>query len=813
MSKLDLSPAKWIWLPVERTLANTAVIFRRTVHLERIPSDVHGWVFADSRYELWVNNARVQWGPAPADPRWPEVDPLNLDTYLRVGANLIEVKVLWFGQGEGTYVPSNPGFICRVDADGMAGGLLATDLTWEVALDRTLKPGGHAQSMLRALQEIRDLRETCGRSWMRAVELPIPANKPLICGKPQPGGAHCLETGDKFLRSRMIPLMREEMHTDFELFERGTIQWRVPVEDWFDFRVADAIECHPGAVENEPIAKGVQGMGAYLSFAMPEIRAGWPEIEIEAPEGTVIEVIYQESHDPDNGPWLDTMHFAWSRFTCRNGINRLRPFDWYSMRYLQLHIRENEGPVTVKAVRFHRRVYPFAREPQFDCSERPLQRLFEANVNTLRNSIQECNTDGPGRERQQYAGDCSYQQTPLRMLFGESQHGERFLRTFADGQTFDGYFLDTWPANDRMIRIGQRLIGMTPWGPILDHGVGFVIDCWQHWMESGREVRVRELLPHLQRFARYLANRRDGNGLIPAEHELQGMTSVWMDHDAYGSPAQGRDKTNDASAITQRRKTGSFNLYTAGMLRHALVPLCRAFGSETEAAEFASLAEEFEVAVDARYWCSELGLYVDNLPWAKEEGVLHCSDRTLAMSALYGYLPKASQPLVASLLAGESVAGIEVGWSYIVNAVWRHRALFQLGRVDAALCLLREQWARFPSIESGNTLPEHWHFLPDSKDLWSHCAVVPLIDLVEGIAGLFPAEPGFATVGLRPALADLTALELTVRLPIGALHVQVGPSGITYHFPEAMRWRLELPNGSSEGKGNYLFVGRAHAWD
>ena len=66
ISVLDLSPAKWIWYPSERTLQNTFVLFRRQLNLAEKPMRARGWVTAESRYCLEVNGQRVQWGPRRA---------------------------------------------------------------------------------------------------------------------------------------------------------------------------------------------------------------------------------------------------------------------------------------------------------------------------------------------------------------------------------------------------------------------------------------------------------------------------------------------------------------------------------------------------------------------------------------------------------------------------------------------------------------------------------------------------------------------------------------------------------------------------
>ena len=65
----DLQPARWIWYPSGRTLPNTFVLFRREIAVPARIKRAAGWIAADSRYLLEINGRRIQWGPAPADPR------------------------------------------------------------------------------------------------------------------------------------------------------------------------------------------------------------------------------------------------------------------------------------------------------------------------------------------------------------------------------------------------------------------------------------------------------------------------------------------------------------------------------------------------------------------------------------------------------------------------------------------------------------------------------------------------------------------------------------------------------------------------
>ena len=156
----DLRPAQWIWYPSERCLPNTFVLFRRTVEISAPLRRATGWIAADSRYRLEVNGHRIQWGPAPADPRWPEADPVDLSAHLQAGTNVIAVTVLYYGHGDGTWRIAKPGFLFRLELEDAGGAVqgVASDPTWLAHLCRAWAPGHYKRWYLRSLQEEFDAR-------------------------------------------------------------------------------------------------------------------------------------------------------------------------------------------------------------------------------------------------------------------------------------------------------------------------------------------------------------------------------------------------------------------------------------------------------------------------------------------------------------------------------------------------------------------------------------------------------------------------------------------------------------------------------
>jgi len=805
--KTDLAPARWIWMPSQRTLGNTFVLFRREVTIDGSLKKATGWVTADSRYLLSVNGNRVQWGPAPCDPRILDVDPMDLTDLLKPGNNVIGAEVLFYGLGDGTNPAGKPGFLFYLTLEYQDGRkeILVSDQNWQVKLDRGHRPGMYKRWFLRSLQEEFDHRQfpvgwdlpdfTPDKSWMPAAVLSCPADKPASCSGY--AGNDLLDQAnpdDCSLRIREIPLIREIKVPVMKLAEQGIVKWHREPEDWFDMRVPNSFTIDMKPVTQKTTENDVwvvdapknANQGVFLTFELQEQVVGFPYFTIDAPEGTIVELMVQESHVPGKNLWLDTQFFSWSRFICREGVNRFETYDFESLRWMQLHIRNTSKPVKISDVGVRRRMYDWANPPKVVCSEPKLQRLFDATVNTLYNSCLDTCVDGMARERQQYSGDGGHQLLAVRSVFGETRLPKRFLRTFSEGQSPDGYFLDSWPAFDRLARVMQKQIGAAYWGPLLDHGVGFNFDCWNHYLETGDIAALDEPYPRLVRFADYLDTLREPDGLVPVEN--LGIPTVWMDHIAFQK---------------QKHKQCAFNLYAAAMLEHALSPLALAKGDVERAGEFAERGKVLRENTIAKYWDPVRKTFVNNRPWLDEgpdrEKSPRMDDRSLATAILFGQCPENDTAESLRLLA-ESPP--EMGYSYPCNACWRYWALCRCGRSDIVLNEFRDRWATMDSVILNNTLAEDWFAQPDSGAQWSHCAVSPLFVLYSDIAGIRPTAPGFTSCEIRPQLGDIADLQLTYYTPQGPIEFtaerQKDGHHVTVRHPETCQVTLIFSKGTAE---------------
>ena len=795
----DLSPARWIWYPSGRTLPNTFILFRRQLQLSAKPRRATGWICADSRYRLEINGRRAQWGPAPCDPRWTEADPLDLIGSLEPGENVLAATVLFYGTGDGTWPLGKPGFLFWLEIEHADGRMekVVSEVSWHALLCRAWSPGHPKRWYLRALQEEFDARlypDNWSRPgflmdshWLPAMPLDGSPNKPALSTNYD---EYMMNMGggppDTQLGPRSIPLLQESIVPVARLAETCWMDWRITPQDYFDFRVPDAFAAHleDFAVEAVPGQWRVELDGrraAALTFELTEQVVGWPGFAIEAPAGTTIELLVHEAHALGGPPLLNTHFDSWTRLICREGRNEFETFDFESLRWLQLHIHSAKGTVLISDVHVRRRIFPWPNRPHLRTSEAPLQRLFDASVNTINNCAQETLVDGMARERQQYSGDGGHQMHAVHLAFGERRLVARYLSTWSQGLTKDGYFLDCWPAYDRLARLMERQLDLSGWGPILDHGVGFIFDCWHHYSYTGDLDALREPYPRLLRFARYLQGRIGADGLLPVEN--LGIPSVWIDHIAYQQ---------------QRHKQCAFNLYAAASMEHALGPLCRAQGLSSQAVAVEEFGRELAGAAIGRFWNPERGLFVNNQPWlAQEKGPRTC-DRSLSTAILFDQCPDNQS---AEALRSLVECPPEMGFSYPANACWRLWALAKSGRADVILADLRQRWATMASVKKNNTLQEDWQVQPDTGQQWSHCPVVPLHIAYQGLMGLKPLAPGFKRFELRPQFGDLNDLDLTAFTVQGpfSLRFSKQPAGpeLVLQWPHDAQGELILPQAEA----------------
>jgi hypothetical protein len=801
---LPLPPmrARWIWYPEARTLPGTFVLFRKTILLTDVPASAVAWVSGNSRYELLVNGQLVSRGPAPCDPRYWDVDPVDLAPFLKPGSNAVCGIVACFGGGDGTYVPGSPpgmgnygqGFLFQMDG-------LATDASWKTLRARSYKAGQYQRWFLRALQEEFDMRlwpdgwllpGYDDSAWKNAAVSRMPPGKPNFSELPREGAKD-----EWTLRARSIPPVRETYVRAPEPAAGGWIEWLAPPEEYFECFPPEAFtERADASLSMNRIPALRPGVSAAFTFDFGREMLGHPRVRVRAPAGTVVEILWVENQQPGALLLRTPPRFGqWARLICREGVNPFETFEYECLRWLQVLVRNNDGPVEIQEVGVTERNYAWPHEPDLKTSDPAVNRAFEASVNTHKITCQETLVDNMVRERQQYAGDLDHAKLGSYYGFGEYAQPARMLRTFAQGQNREGWFPDSWPAWDRCQRLWQKHLGLTEWGPIIDHSLQFTLAAAEHYLFTGDTALLSELYPRLVLFDQFLEQRIAEGGLLRVQDHI--WTSVWIDHIGFHS---------------ERDKHCALNIYWAGMLSQGLARIASWLGETRKAAEYRERARSIGEQVRSLYWDAGRGFFVDNLPRVQNDGAARVHARTLSMALLFGAVPAGREQPAVDLLAGippddrRNVYELEggrllLGSNYPLNDIWRLWALGWFGRGDAVVRDLRERWARMPSVLENRTYSEMWNPGPSATgSIWAQSNPVPLIALYQIVLGVRPTAPGFAGYEVRPQPGDLASIEATVHSPRGPIAVRAQGRrrgfALAWKAPAKSQGALVVPAGA-----------------
>lgn len=141
-------------------------------------------------------------------------------------------------------------------------------------------------------------------NWMFAAESQASASKPSICaGFAEYQWEIYGNPAISEIRQRSIPMMKENEVAVDNLVETAWITWKRPCEEYFDMLVPNAYDANWADLAHE-VSDGVWevkdslGKSAVLTFDFKEQSVGWPYFTIDAPQGTIVELLVHEAHQP-----------------------------------------------------------------------------------------------------------------------------------------------------------------------------------------------------------------------------------------------------------------------------------------------------------------------------------------------------------------------------------------------------------------------------------------------------------------------------------------------------------------------------------
>ena len=419
---MTFTESKWIRVP--ETRQNHFMLFTTCVQVPDRVSVMRMIITASYHYELYINGSFINRGPVHGDPNWCNYDELTYiidpdDAELHISIVVRHSSDIYLH-----YLTPAP---AGLRAECTLGTItIKTDTSWRCMTlpmweddvlergwaldyaenyDARLEPGGWSGKIFPS---------TDTAPWMQAA---VVKDADTIWNNYQ---------------KRQIPLIRRRFREPV-----AALAWKASET------CAEKAEDIPSVTDTETLTPAgtlecfsVDGINSLLKQAnaftceFDNEKTGFPFIDLEAPEGTVIEISAAEEKR-DGRPLTDRKHWHSSvRYTAGSGRRSFQPFAWDGFRYMHIVIRG-----TTDGIRFHRigcteRNVPLVPGHTVSISDPLVKKIFSVCIHTLEISPQEHLVDCPTREQSPAWADSLHVAKSLWKGFGERGYMHWYLEAY-----------------------------------------------------------------------------------------------------------------------------------------------------------------------------------------------------------------------------------------------------------------------------------------------------------------------------------------------------------------------------------------------
>ena len=561
---------------------------------------------------------------------------------------------------------------------------------------------------------------------------------------------------------------------------------------------------------------------AHLVVDFGRELVGYLELELDAPEGAIVDANLFEGIDETGIFWTWGLHNS-LRYTCRDGHQTFRSFIRRGFRYASLTVRNHRRPLRVRRVACLLNTYPVQERGQFACSDALLTEIWRVAAYTVRLCMEDTYVDCPAYEQVFWVGDARNSALVNAVAFGAYALTDRCLRLVGQSLSRD---LD--PLKRPELRARPHLT--------TDHVVSswfseipmwtflWVWNVWEHYWLTGDRAALAD---HYEPVRRCL---EIAEGFL-TERDLLDVPDVWNLVDWA------------AMDLTRSGEVTSNTALMAEALRRAAL-MADTLDRPDEGARYRALAHRLREAINRHCWDEQRGAYVDTVRDAT------AYTRAAALAQQVGYPPeeaarfaareRISEPTNTLVLLcdcatperRERVAPLALAareGHYISSSPWASESwpaeqvvpvgspwflfftletLIALGHTEMALEIVGTQWARM--LEKGATT--FWETFPGgvgaghwSRSLCHGWSAAPAYFLSTQVLGITPAAAGYAHVAVAPhPPAGLTWARGVTPTPRGDVTVSwsrsgAGPSArwtVALTLPPTSTGEVTLPGGS-----------------
>ncbi len=761
------------------------------------PARLH--VAAQNFYQCWLNGRWLGFGPARAPHGRLTVDEWELPAEWCGEQNTLAVQVFWEGIFVFDHVRGTPGLWLAVEREGAAVpvDLLVTTLTGRSATHRSSNQRGW-------VEEIDDRERAAG--WPGGMWSAPDWSRPVLREKDPAVVLESRDIAPCAIRVRQAQAVTFAGAADLEsgtphrqFYYASRPLYGEP--ETSPSRQLQAEALLPSAALDQNLSAltasgdGIAVLGVdpsgkdrTLEWDFGQETSGLLELEVEAPAGTVIDIGWSE------GVWQDALMGVWARsphpggaaaphefcdarqavrYTCSGrGIERYTTLYIAAFRHLRMTFRcphGRAGEIKLHRVQARTIGYPLKREGAFVCGDENLNRIYQAALATMENSICDAFMDCPGRERGAYLNDSYWAAVGFQAVTSDTAIERRFLRQFIETQTqmpYGGFVVGLYPSDFARWQGGPQ----KPW---LGHMLFWLIQAERYLRLHGDAALMQIWRPAVAKAIEVLGRSRSAEGLL----DDASLETFW-----------------DWSRI----KAGAIQTGNNFAYAHSLIVMGRLYKEP----EWTDLGQRTAVAIEQAAWTGR-ELYADTVVRDQDNRLCPGVDFSIPMNAMALWselIPQERADRVWRQLRNfhpqtmdRPIFDYETNLvrSNLYGLLYRFEHQGRIGDIAGLLQDLKE--AYLPMLDRGQTcLGEHLGYMASLCHGLNGYVAHLLSRYVAGIE--LPAHPGGEIV-IRPQPSHLPWCQ--ARVPWMGGHVQVWWS----RTDKGCRTIVSLPQGQ---KGNYI---------
>lgn len=748
--------ASWIASPHDSGLNYGVYHFRKSIKLSEIPKEFIIHVSADNRYRLFINGQPVCFGPSRGDLMHWKFESIDVSSFMKSGENVF-AAVVWNFADLKPWAQHSFRTAFILQGNTKQEEIVNTNSSWKVIKNEAYVPAQIKRTELAGqfivtgpTDDVDGTRypwnweklDFADENWSKA--------KALDTGRPKETG-----TGiDWGLEPRTIPLMEaypqrfakirktENISVD-EAFISGSKSLFIPA--------------------NKKVT---------ILFDQGELTTAYPELLVSGGNGAEIELKYSEALFDDKGLKGNRdltegkkMKGYADYFLPDGGEQRLfRPLWFRTWRYLQLTVITKDKPITINDFRSEFTGYPFKENASFKSDDAQLSEIWNVGWHTARLCAGETYYDCPYYEQLQYVGDTRIQALISLYISGDDRLMRKAIQVFDNSRFSEGLTMSRYPSSTPQVIPTYSLF----W-------VNMVHDYWMHRKD---DKFVGSFLNGIDNVLNFFISK------IEKESGLVGYTGYWNFVDwAVEWPWNSIQQMGGVPKGGFKGESSIVSFQLVYSARHA-ADLNRWAGNLAKAEYYENIADNLVASIQKECWDNSRKYFAETPE--KKEFSMHAQ----ILAVLTDAIPEVD--LKEFVLRFEKDSKLIQPTMYF--RFYLTQALKKADLSDKYLETL-DLWREMLDLGL-TTFAEKPDPTRSDCHAWS---ASPNYDFLATIAGIEPAEPGFASVKMKPSLGELNEISGKVQHPKGTISFQLKRYG------KGIKGEVELPENL---KGIFYWQGK-----